>query len=77
MTVVTGTPLNELTILDVDASQPGTLTITLAEKIKCENCGHTGARWQVSLAPTPTTTTTSPGPTTPKPRKMREADPGG
>ncbi len=70
MTEVTDKPLDQLAVLKVDASQPGTLTLTLSEDLCCQTCGRIGPRWQIQLGPaTPDKPTTA--------RNLREDDPGG
>lgn len=68
---VTGDPLSELTIVQVDAASPGTLLLTLDEHLSCPHCHHSGPQWQITLAPE------RPEPPTIQHYELRREDPGG
>ncbi len=69
MVVMSAEPLSALPIRQINAHDPGRLTVVLDEQLRCPNCGRIGEQWGISLAPR-----TIP---TQKPRNRRAEDPGG
>jgi hypothetical protein len=69
MVAMTAEPLSALSIQQIDARDPGLITLTLNEHLRCPHCGRTGNQWGITLAPT----TIPPQ----KTRNRRVEDPGG